>query len=434
MRRLGFLLFCLTTLLLPIEALAQGCGTSPLSCQQLAIQDAQAAGVDPATFVAQIQAESNFNPNAVNNASGATGIAQFLPSTAANAGFGIAPFNPSDPVAALQAAAQYDAALAQRGGSLTSALTAYSGGLTPTNPGDYTQAFANAAAADAGNPQAIAGATIAPTSTLNVAGGAGGGGTSGALGGHTIVTDLPGTGSGAGSGVLDQIVQSFQGATQGWQAGLLRIATDLFWLLAGIDLIASLIALVMGAGRPDWFDVVSTILHWLFPVGLFLWLMNNATTFMGDIVKSFQEAGTAIGGTPITPSAIFWAGINIVSTIWNNMHGFLDAIAEIPVMIAAIPIIIAFSLAAVWMLMVLIEAYFRIGLAALFLAFGGMRWTRNIATSLVMSCVAVGFKLLAMELIVGIVGAACEGAVVPRNLRHDRRELCLRRARKGDPR
>jgi P-type conjugative transfer protein TrbL len=132
--------------------------------------------------------------------------------------------------------------------------------------------------------------------------------------------------------------------------------------------------------------------------------MNNATTFMGDIVKSFQEAGTAIGGVPITPSAIFWAGINIVSTIWNNMHGFLDAIAEIPVMIAAIPIIIAFSMAAVWMLMVLIEAYFRIGLAALFLAFGGMRWTRNIATSLVMSCVAVGFKLLAMELIVGIVG------------------------------
>lgn len=131
------------------DAQTTGCGSSSLSCQQLATQDAQAAGIDPATFVAQINAESSFNPNVGCNSSGACGIAQFLPGTAAQ--FGI---NPQDPVASLQAAATYDSQLVAQYGSLTSALEHYSGGLTPVNPGDYGPVFAAAAAADAGTPAA----------------------------------------------------------------------------------------------------------------------------------------------------------------------------------------------------------------------------------------------------------------------------------------
>lgn len=128
-------------------AFAQTLTTAQL--EQLATQDAIAAGIDPATFLAQINAESNFNPNVGCNSSGACGIAQFIPSTAAQ--FGL---NPSDPVASLQAAAQYDAQLVQQTGSLTAALTAYSGGCTPSSPCNplYAQAFQDAAAADAGNP------------------------------------------------------------------------------------------------------------------------------------------------------------------------------------------------------------------------------------------------------------------------------------------
>jgi type IV secretion system protein TrbL len=94
---------------------------------------------------------------------------------------------------------------------------------------------------------------------------------------------------------------------------------------------------------------------------------------------------------------VFQAGINIVTTIWNNYHGFWGTLEMIPVMLAAIPVVIAFSFAAIFMLMILIESYFIFGLAALLLAFGGLRWSRNIATGLLFACVAVGFKLLAIE-------------------------------------
>ncbi len=89
----------------------------------IAQQDAIAAGISPDYFVRQINAESGFNPNSV-SPSGAVGIAQFLPGTAA--GLGI---NPWDPIQALRAAARLMANYAHNyGGDYAKALAAYNGG------------------------------------------------------------------------------------------------------------------------------------------------------------------------------------------------------------------------------------------------------------------------------------------------------------------
>lgn len=89
----------------------------------IAQQDASAVGIPPDYFVRQINAESSFNPNAVSPA-GAVGIAQFLPSTAANLGI-----NPWDPIDALRGAARLMASYAHTyGGDYAKALAAYNGG------------------------------------------------------------------------------------------------------------------------------------------------------------------------------------------------------------------------------------------------------------------------------------------------------------------
>jgi Transglycosylase SLT domain len=89
----------------------------------IAQQDAIAAGIPANYFVRQINVESGFNPNAV-SPSGAVGIAQFLPSTAA--GHGI---NPWDPIQALRGAAQLMASYTRNyGGDYAKALAAYNAG------------------------------------------------------------------------------------------------------------------------------------------------------------------------------------------------------------------------------------------------------------------------------------------------------------------
>ena len=89
----------------------------------IARQDAMNAGISPDYFTRQINLESGFNPNA-SSPSGAVGIAQFLPGTAA--GLGINPWNPNE---ALNAAAQLMASYAKNyGGDYAKALAAYNGG------------------------------------------------------------------------------------------------------------------------------------------------------------------------------------------------------------------------------------------------------------------------------------------------------------------
>jgi soluble lytic murein transglycosylase-like protein len=93
----------------------------------IAEQDATNVGISPTYFVRQIQQESGFNPNA-ESPSGAVGIAQFMPSTAA--GLGIDPWNP---IQALQGAAKMMANAYHAYGDYAKALAAYNAGSANLN-------------------------------------------------------------------------------------------------------------------------------------------------------------------------------------------------------------------------------------------------------------------------------------------------------------
>lgn len=74
--------------------------------KSLVLASAAASGVPWQMMAAEIGQESGWDPNIVNHASGATGIAQFEPATAA--GLGV---NPLDPQSAIPGMAQYLASL-----------------------------------------------------------------------------------------------------------------------------------------------------------------------------------------------------------------------------------------------------------------------------------------------------------------------------------
>jgi len=124
-----------------------------------ASQYAQQYGVPLSLFDAQISAESGWNPNAISS-TGAIGLGQLMPSTAAS--LGVNPYNPRQN---LQGAAQYDAQLYKQTGNWSSALQAYNEGPTAfaTNNGTpQTQQYANSILQAAGMSNSTSSAPNSP--------------------------------------------------------------------------------------------------------------------------------------------------------------------------------------------------------------------------------------------------------------------------------
>ena len=91
---------------------------------QLAADIAETEGVPPALFIALVEAESSFDPDAL-SIKGAIGLTQLMPATAEELGV-----DPEDPLDNLSGGARYLAAQYRRFGSWDLALAAYNAGPT----------------------------------------------------------------------------------------------------------------------------------------------------------------------------------------------------------------------------------------------------------------------------------------------------------------
>ena len=97
---------------------------------RVAEQMAERYGLDPEIFVRQIMVESNFNPAARNEKSGAAGLDQVMSATAQKPGYGVTPLRDRyDPVESLRFGAEYMRAMLDKyDGDYQRALAAYNAG------------------------------------------------------------------------------------------------------------------------------------------------------------------------------------------------------------------------------------------------------------------------------------------------------------------
>ena len=138
-------------------------------------QAALANGLNPDYFRGVLARESGFDPNAVNRSSGAQGLGQVLPSTAAQPGYGVAPLtDPFDPTANINFSASYLAArIRAAGGSLNAGTTGYSGseygsaGITPIPRADGQQTASLPDNSSQAVPTATGSGTALPVSSTS---------------------------------------------------------------------------------------------------------------------------------------------------------------------------------------------------------------------------------------------------------------------------
>ncbi len=99
--------------------------------------------------------------------------------------------------------------------------------------------------------------------------------------------------------------------------------------------------------------------------------------------------------------SVFAAGVSLGQKVLGQMSMWSPA-ASVSLMIAGIVIEVCFALMAAVMLITLVQSYIVIAGGVLNMAFGGSRWTRDIAISTFRYALSVGAKLLMLQLLISV--------------------------------
>lgn len=214
-------------------------------------------------------------------------------------------------------------------------------------------------------------------------------------------------------GILDQVLQTFHTQAGAWQTALTGMALHLFWLLVAIDFAFMAIRLVFrGADFSEWIgELVQQILF----IGLFLFLLTHSAQIAGDIVDSLRQAANqasiaAGGSSNMSPADILGIGVNIAAAVIRKTSWWhLGATAGL--VVAGLVVLVCFALITAYVVLALVESYVVISAGVLFMGFGGSRWTKDIAVTIIRYALSVGAKLFVMQLLVGLGEAMMRGWV-----------------------
>jgi type IV secretion system protein TrbL len=141
--------------------------------------------------------------------------------------------------------------------------------------------------------------------------------------------------------------------------------------------------------------------------GGFIYLMIvNAFSWMTLVLDSFSRMGSAISGLPaLSPETVLQLGGSMAKTIFDTpataslMNNLELAIVE---SICGFAVLFAFAVAAIDVLLTLVEAYLVVGGGVILLGFGGNRFTAHASEGYFAHVIRVGVRLLFYSLVLAV--------------------------------
>lgn len=204
----------------------------------------------------------------------------------------------------------------------------------------------------------------------------------------------------ASDNVIEEVQTSIIAQARSWETTLLQHATNLFWLLAGIEFGISAIWLAInGATLESWFgELVRRIMF----VGFFLFVLTQGPDLAKAVVNSLFEIGSGTGS--VSPSAIFDAGLDVAERMTDNLWSWdpREWGKMLIVGICALLVIITFGFMAAILLGVMLEMYIGLLAGLILLGFGGSSFTKDFAIKYLIYAFGIGMKIMVLVMIAAI--------------------------------
>jgi type IV secretion system protein TrbL len=208
-------------------------------------------------------------------------------------------------------------------------------------------------------------------------------------------------------GLLNGILDAFDGATGTWVATLQPFALGLFAALGTMEVVWSFIRASIST-RVSGSDLFELGFRKLLYLAFLNWLILKSPAAFGLIIAGFQKAGgLAAGISALRPSAYLNTGVSLAMHIWSGWNAagfFFDPFGRNLAVVGSFACIVIFALMATSLMVTLIESYVIIsGGAQLLLGFAASRWTFPLAEGGVTAVFRIAVKLLVTYLVTGVI-------------------------------
>lgn len=214
---------------------------------------------------------------------------------------------------------------------------------------------------------------------------------------------------------LGTIMNKYRDAATVFGANITSIALGLCYKLFAIDLAWAIIGrLLKGADSVEILTVVVMRSMWM---GLILWVMNNPSIPLAVVTSFIQIGKDGAHTSAISPGEVFWQGIDLVNLMMSKLADN-STIAGIPVPAgvaamtnpfaaflvggALIIIIVCFGMLAAQFAVAWIQLWFYLAVYPIALAFGVMKWTKDIAMKIITTPLVYGIRFLAIYFVIAV--------------------------------
>jgi len=198
--------------------------------------------------------------------------------------------------------------------------------------------------------------------------------------------------------ILSKILMKFQTNGRQWGAALQGAALSLFGLLLIIDVVWMGVRMALKrAGIEETFvEFIRLLVFATFMYVVILYHKEWANAMIGGLGR-FAEVD--LKAVPMKAGDIFYAGLNMVGTIWDEISAWEPANA-VGLIFFGIALTIVFAIITAQVVLVKCEAFIVLNLGTLMLGFGGSGFTKEYAINFLRYTLAIAMKLFVMQMLI----------------------------------
>lgn len=194
------------------------------------------------------------------------------------------------------------------------------------------------------------------------------------------------------------ILDIFKNAAANWEAVIIPASMYVFWSLVAIDFVLTFG--YMAIKGTDFAEIFYELVRKVIIIGFFLFLFVTVD-LMDYIPKSFSQLANNAIGVDIEPDNILELGVDIVANIWKGISMWSPA-DSFSLVFSGIIILIAFTLMAAELFIVIVKLYALIAGAYMVYSLGGLSYTRSYAINPIIAIIKAGLELFFIKLILGL--------------------------------